>query len=120
MKENPKNRILTSGINTTRLIVPISGRVAGTVTLTSGLNPDDLVDVGGAGLAGGARTEAGTLHVAPVTPDGTDALDTGTALVDNELGGEAGGGEDGRESLVKGRCQKRTSRERRRRERTSM
>lgn len=82
-----------------------SGRrgVAGTVTLASGLGPDDGIDGGEPSVGRGARAEAGALDVAPVTPLLTDVLHTGATLVDDEVGGESGGSEKGRERLCK-RC----------------
>jgi hypothetical protein len=72
---------------TTVSIISRSRAVTGTVRLSSGLDPDDGVDVAGTGRGRGASTEAGAVNVAPVTPLITDVLDTRAALVDEELGG---------------------------------
>lgn len=67
----------------------VAGRVgvADTVALTAGLDPDEGVDVGVAGVGGGAHTEAGAHGVAPVAPLLlAGGLLAGAALVDDELG----------------------------------
>ena len=45
------------------------------------------------------HTEAGSLDVAPVTPLNTDVLDTRATLIDDEVSGEAIGGELGPEGV---------------------
>ena len=71
-------------------MVVVSGRrsVGGTVTFTSGLDPDDGVNEAGDGAGGGASSETGTLDVAPVTPLLTDVLDTRAPLVNDEVSRE--------------------------------
>ena len=70
-------------------VIARRGGVRGTVALSSGLDPDDGVNVRRAGACGRADTEASTLDVAPVTPLLTEVLLAGTSLVDNEGGREA-------------------------------
>ena len=67
-----------------------SGRagVAGTISFTSGLDPDDSINVRGRSGGGRPWSESSSLDVAPVSPGLTDVLDTGTALVDDEVGRE--------------------------------
>jgi len=79
-------------------VVADSGGVGGTVALSSGLDPDDGVDVRAEGVGPWAQTEASTFDVAPVAPCITDTLHTGTALVDDEGSREAVGGKLGCES----------------------
>lgn len=73
--------------------------VACSVALSSRLDPDDGINQRVAGVRSGLSTESGALDVAPVTPGGTNVLYTGTALVDDELGGETSGVNDGGECL---------------------
>lgn len=78
----------------------VSVRVRGTVGFSSGLDPYDGVDEVVVGSVGGwAGTKAGTLDVAPVAPLVTDVLDTGTALVDDEVSVPAGAQELGSDGL---------------------
>ena len=72
------------------------GRAVG---LASGLDPDDGVNERVAGVGRRAGTEAGALDVAPVAPLLTEVLLAGAALVDDELRGEACGGEHGSERV---------------------
>lgn len=81
-------------------IVANSRSVAGTIGLTARLDPDKGVSQRGASVGGGADTEAGADGVAPVALlDLAGGLLAGTAGVDDELGGEAGGVEQGGEGL---------------------
>jgi hypothetical protein len=72
-------------------IVAGGGRVAGSVGLATGLDPDKGVDERVSGGACGAYTEAGALDVAPVTPLLAETLDTVAGCVDDGLAGHAGG-----------------------------
>lgn len=62
-------------------------RVAGAVTLSARLDPDESVDVGVARVGGRPHAEAGTDGVAPVTPfELAGRLLAAAALIDDELG----------------------------------
>lgn len=67
------------------LIETSGGLIAGTVRLTTWLNPDESVDVAVVGDDGWAGTESSIVNVAPVTTLETDVLLTGTTLVNDEL-----------------------------------
>lgn len=99
------------GVRETAVGVVAGARgVRGTVALASGLDPDDGVDERRAGVGRRAGTEAGVVDVAPVTPLLADVLDTGAALVDDEVRGEALLGQQRREGvdvellIVAGEC----------------
>jgi len=82
------------------VIVASGRRVAGAVTLTTGLDPDKGVDERGASVGSGAGTETSTNGVAPVAPlELASGLLARAALVDDELGGEAIGAEERAEGL---------------------
>lgn len=58
-------------------------------------HPDESIDQGVVSGGGWAGSEAGTLDVAPLAPFGSDCKLAGTALVDDEVGGESLGCEEG-------------------------
>jgi len=78
-----------------------SGRgVAGTIAFTTGLDPDKGISELGSSVGGGAGAEAGANGVAPVAPlNLAGGLLAGTASVGDEVGREAGSGEEGLEGL---------------------
>lgn len=80
-------------------VVADSGGVGGTIALSSGLDPNNSINQGVAGGGSGAGAEACADDVAPITPLRADVLDTGTALVDDEVGREAVLGEEGAEGI---------------------
>lgn len=65
----------------------VSGRagVTSSITFTSGLDPNNRINQGGAGVCSGASSESGTLDVAPVTPGSTDVLLTRASLVNDKV-----------------------------------
>ena len=66
-------------------IVADSARVAGTVTLSTGLDPDDGINERVTGVCGRQATETSALDVAPVAPLLLlSGLDAAAALVDDE------------------------------------
>jgi hypothetical protein len=69
-------------------IVSSARGVGGTIALTSGLDPDDGIDVRVVGVGRWADTEAGTLDVAPITPLASDVLNTRATLVNDEVSGD--------------------------------
>lgn len=85
---------LRSGLECIRVatvsIVTSSAGVAGAITLSTRLDPNDGVDERVAGVGGWAHAKAGVLHIAPVAP-GLLArrLHSAAALVDDEVGREA-------------------------------
>jgi hypothetical protein len=88
------------GVGKTASRVVANGRgIRSTIAFTSGLDPNDSIDVRVTGGGGGADTETGSLDVAPVTPLGTDVLDTRATQIDDEVSGEAIGGELGAEGV---------------------
>lgn len=80
-------------------VIARRGGVGGTVTLTSGLDPDDGVDEAGASVGGRAGTETSALDIAPVAPLISDVLNARATLVDDEVSREATAAELGSESL---------------------
>lgn len=70
-------------------IVALGSCVAGTITLTTGLDPDERVNQARASVGRRANAKAGALDVAPVTPRQTETLDCVSAGVDNSLGRHA-------------------------------
>ena len=61
--------------------------VGGTVTLSTGLDPNNGVEQGGRkATRGGASAESSVVDVAPITPLLSDVLNTRSALVDDEVG----------------------------------
>ena len=82
-----------------RRVVAGRGRVGRAVGLAAGLDPHDRVDERAGRARRRARAEPGALDVAPVAPLVADVLHAGPALVDDELRGEARGGEHRPERL---------------------
>lgn len=83
-----RSRLLSVG-KATVAVVSNSRGVGGTVALSTGLDPDDGVEEGRWETRGGwSETESGLVNVAPVTPLLADVLDTGAALVDDEVSGD--------------------------------
>lgn len=89
------------GIRETAVVVIAGSRgVAGTIGLTTGLDPDEGISQRGASVGGRADTETGADGVAPVTLlDLASRLLARTARVNDELGREAGSVEERGESL---------------------
>ena len=77
---------LQGGGETAVEVVAGGAGVAGTVTLTTGLDPDEGVEPVITGVSGRSGTETGALGVAPVAPlELAGGLLAGTALVGDEL-----------------------------------
>lgn len=68
-------------------------------TFTAGLNPYNGINKRGVGVRGRADTESCAFDVTPVTPRTADVLDTGSALIDDEVCWETGLLKERRESL---------------------
>ena len=78
------------GVRETAVGVVAGGTgVAGAITFTSRLDPDNRIDQAGTSVCCGAGTEAGLVNIAPITPLLTDVLDTRATLIDDEVGREA-------------------------------
>lgn len=71
-------------------VVPGGGRVAGSVGLATGLDPDEGIGKLVAGVGRGADTESGAVDVAPVTPLVAQASDGVAAGIDDGVVGHAG------------------------------
>ena len=68
-------------------VVTAGAGVAGTVTLSARLDPDDGVDKSITSVGGRGASETGTLDIAPVTPSLLGSrLDAAATLVNNEVG----------------------------------
>lgn len=80
-------------------VVPGGGRVAGSVGLTTGLDPDEGIGKIVAGVGRGADTESGAVDVAPVTPLVAQASDGVAAGIDDGVVGHAGRLEQRREGV---------------------
>jgi hypothetical protein len=89
---------LTIGLAAERVIT-VSRAVAGTVALTTGLDPDEGISQAVASAASGADTETGTVDVAPVTPRLAEVLNGVTASIHDSLSGHAVLGEERREGI---------------------
>lgn len=63
------------------------------------LDPDESIDQGIVSGGGWTGSETGSLDVAPLAPFGPDCELAGTALVDDEVGGESLGCEEGGEGF---------------------
>ena len=83
----------------TSRIEPRRRAVRSTIRFTSRLDPNDGIDELRTGVGRRASTETGTLDVAPVAPLLAEVLLAGTALVDDEGGGEPLVLEFGREGV---------------------
>ena len=68
-------------------VVTAGAGVAGTVTLSARLDPNDGVDKSITSVGGRGASETGTLDIAPVTPSLLGSrLDAAATLVNNEVG----------------------------------
>lgn len=63
------------------------------------LSPDQSIDQGIASGGSWARSKAGVLDVAPLAPFGPDRKPAGAALIDDEVGGDSLGREEGGEGF---------------------
>jgi hypothetical protein len=81
----------------TERVVACRTRIARTIRLATGLDPDERIDEGVASSTCGADTETSALDVAPITPLSTETGDTVATSVDDGLRGHAGGLEFGAE-----------------------
>jgi hypothetical protein len=80
-------------------IVTVGSGIAGTIRFTTGLDPDESINVGVASAASRTDTETGTLDVAPITPLWAETSDTAAASINDSLGGHTGALEGGTEVL---------------------
>ena len=80
-------------------VVANSRGIRSTIRFTSRLDPNDGIDELRTGVGRRASTETGTFDVAPVAPLLAEVLLAGTALVDDEGGGEPLVLEFGREGV---------------------